>query len=229
LEQHGHEVAAVIVEPLCQGAAGMRIYSPAYLRQLRALCDQHGALLIADEIAMGMGRTGRMFAFEHAGIDPDIACLGKGLTAGYLPMSAAIVKQSIYETFTDSPEDHTFYHGHTFAGNPLAAAAARECLEIYRDENIVERAAQMAETLRDAMQVFQELPGTKNVRCLGMVAALELHDAECCQRVRKTLLGKGVLLRPLGNVLYLMLPLITPEGVLRQTVCQLEQAIRTTE
>jgi adenosylmethionine-8-amino-7-oxononanoate aminotransferase len=207
----------------------MRMHSPAYLQQLRSLCDQHGTLLIADEIAMGMGRTGRMFAFEHAGIDPDIVCLGKGLTAGYLPMSAAIVKQPIYETFNDAPQDRTFYHGHTFAGNPLAAAAARECLHVYRDENVVGRAAEMAETLRHAMQIFHELPGTKHVRCLGMVAALELEDTERCQRVRRNLLEHEVLLRPLGNVLYLMLPLITPENVLRETVCRLERAIRATE
>ncbi|MFV1966996.1 MAG: adenosylmethionine--8-amino-7-oxononanoate transaminase [Pirellulaceae bacterium] len=229
VEQHGHEIAAVIVEPLCQGAAGMRLYSAAYLRQLRPLCDQHGILLIADEIAMGMGRTGRMFAFEHAEIDPDIVCLGKGLTGGYLPMSATVVKQYIHETFADTPEDHTFYHGHTFAGNPLAAAAARECLHVYREEGIVQRAAQMGEILKEEMQIFRDTPATANLRCQGMIAAIDLDDVTRCHHVRQALLRKGILLRPLGNVIYLMLPLTTPEHVLRETVATLHQAIATQE
>ena len=134
VEEHAKELAAVIVEPLCQGAAGMRMYPAKYLRKLSELCAQNHVLLIVDEIAMGFGRTGRMFAFEHAGIDPDIVCVGKGLSGGYLPISAAVVKEEIFETFADEPEDHTFYHGHTFAGNPIAAAAAVECLNIYREE-----------------------------------------------------------------------------------------------
>ena len=155
LREHADELAAVIVEPLCQGAAGMRMYPARYLRKLGELCRENGVLLIVDEIAMGFGRTGRMFAFEHAGIDPDIVCLGKSLSGGYLPISAAVVKEEIFETFADEPEDHTFYHGHTFAGNPIAAAAAIECLNVYGEEKIVEKAARSGEVLAAALRGFQ--------------------------------------------------------------------------
>jgi adenosylmethionine-8-amino-7-oxononanoate aminotransferase len=227
--EHGSQIAALVVEPMCQGAAGMRIYSANCLREMRRLCDQHGILLIADEIAMGMGRTGRMFAYEHAEIDPDIVCLGKGLTGGYLPMSAAVVKRRIYEAFADAPEDHTFYHGHTFAGNPIAAAAALECLRIYREDAVVERAAAMGEVLQREMQIFSDSTVAIHLRCLGMLAAMELEDTASCQRVRKALLREGILLRPLGNVVYLMLPLITPEPILRETVAALYRVIAANE
>ena len=134
ITKHADELAAVIVEPLCQGAAGMKMYPADYLRQLGELCRNQNMLLIVDEIATGFGRTGRMFAFEHAGIDPDIVCVGKALSGGYLPISAAIVKDDIYQTFSDKPADHTFYHGHTFCGNPIAAAAAMEALTLYEQE-----------------------------------------------------------------------------------------------
>ena len=163
VKENANELAAVIVEPLCQGAAGMRMYPAKYLRRLGELCRENGVLLIVDEIAMGFGRTGRMFAFEHAGIDPDIVCLGKSLSGGYLPISAAVVKQEIFETFTDEPEDHTFYHGHTFAGNPIAAAAAIECLNVYGEENIVEKAARSGEVLAEHFEAFRGVPGVVNV------------------------------------------------------------------
>lgn len=131
VEKHHDTIAAVIIEPLCQCAAGMRIYPPSYLKKLSQLCRKHDILLIADEIAVGFGRTGTMFAFEQAGIDPDIVCLGKSLAGGYLPISATVVKENIYATFADLPKNHTFCHGHTFAGNPIAAATAIEVLKIF--------------------------------------------------------------------------------------------------
>lgn len=140
LADHAMEIAAVIVEPLCLGAAGMKLYGPAWLCRLDETCKALKIPLIVDEIAMGFGRTGRMFAFEHAGIDPDIVCVGKALTAGYLPMSATIVRDDIYKTFTDEPEDHTFYHGHTWSGNPIAAAAALATLAVFEQEQLVQRA-----------------------------------------------------------------------------------------
>ncbi len=220
LEQHAAQVAAVIVEPLCQGAAGMRMYAPACLAKLAELCRQHKVLLIVDEIAVGFGRTGRMFAFEHAGIQPDIVCLGKGLSGGYLPISATVVQESIFESFNDRPADHTFYHGHTFAGNPIAAALALEVLNVYRDEAIVERADRMGLVLRRQMERFADLPGVERIRCLGMIAALDLQDARGfpsparAGAVRATLLARGILIRPLGNVVYLMPPLIIGEDEL---------------
>ncbi|MCG2661214.1 MAG: adenosylmethionine--8-amino-7-oxononanoate transaminase, partial [Kiritimatiellae bacterium] len=178
LKKHAAEIAAVIVEPMCQGAAGMRIYAPACLAKMAALCRKHDVLLIADEIAMGFGRTGRMFAFEHAGIDPDIVCLGKGLAGGYLPMSATIVREALYETFTDQPTDHTFYHGHTFAGNPVAAAVALETLRIYEEDRIVERAREAGERLQTALAPIRGLSGVRDVRGLGLVAAVELAESK---------------------------------------------------
>ena len=233
LSELSGELAAVVVEPHCQGAAGMRIYSPAYLKQLAELCKEHNVLLIVDEIAMGFGRTAKMFSFEHAAIDPDIVCLGKGLSGGYLPVSAAVTKERIYETFADKPVDHTFYHGHTFAGNPLGMTAALTCLEIYDEDGIVEQAAAKGCVLAEAFEKFKDLPGVENVRNLGMIAAFDVKDgadgtpgAELAQRVRRDLMKHEVLLRPLGNVLYLMPPLITPEDVLRDAARKLFEAMR---
>jgi len=232
VEKHHDKIAAVIVEPLCQCAAGMRIYPPAYLKKLAQLCRSHDILLIADEIAVGFGRTGAMFAFEQAGIDPDIVCLGKSLSGGYLPISAAIVKEHIYASFADSPADRTFYHGHTFAGNPIACAAALEVLKIYKEENIVERARQKGEMMKAGMAAFQSLPGVKNVRCLGMIAAVELdsdgrHPARI-KAIRESLLNQGILVRPLGNVIYLMPPLTTPDDLLTKATRLLAEALKST-
>lgn len=232
-KNHAHELAAVIVEPLCQGAAGMRIYSPEYLVRLGSLCSEHNVLLIADEIAVGFGRTGRMFAFEHAGINPDIVCIGKGLSAGCLPISATIVKEKLFETFGDKPEDHTFYHGHTFAGNPIAAAVAIEVLNIYEKESIVKNADRLGRILKEEMGIFESLPEVSNVRCLGMIAAIELSNSSDTslspKEIQLYMLKRGILIRPLGNVVYLMLPLVTPEDLLRKTVKTLYGAVKNME
>jgi adenosylmethionine-8-amino-7-oxononanoate aminotransferase len=224
LRENASELAAVIVEPLCQGAAGMKMYPAKYLRKLGELCRENRLLLIVDEIAMGFGRTGRMFAFEHAGIDPDIVCVGKSLTGGYLPMSAAVVKEEIFNTFFDEPEDHTFYHGHTFAGNPIAAAAAIECLNIYREEKIVERADRLGQSLAARFEAFKDLPGVTKVRCLGMIGAFDLTEkhgetgAQRAQRLSMAMLKKKVLVRPLDATVYLMLPLVTDDEVMAGAV-----------
>lgn len=220
LEEHSAELAAVIVEPLCQGAAGMRIYAPKYLQRLAQLCKERDVLLIVDEIAMGFGRTGMMFAFERAGIDPDIVCIGKGLSGGYLPISAAVVKEAIRKTFADKPDDHTFYHGHTFAGNPIACAAAIETLKIYEEDNIVRSGAAKGKLLGSQLADMRGLACVVDVRSLGMVAAVELKSGELAARVRRELFDKGILIRPLGSVVYFMPPLVTPESVLAElTTC----------
>jgi adenosylmethionine-8-amino-7-oxononanoate aminotransferase len=224
LAQHGPDLAAVIVEPLCQGAAGMRIYSPDYLRRLAAACQRHDVLLIIDEIAVGMGRTGRMFAFEHAGISPDIVCLGKGLSGGYLPLSATVVKTGIFDTFSDTPHDNTFYHGHTFAGNPLACASALETLAIYEEDNIVSHSQQLGEILKEELRPLADLPAVSGLRTLGMIGAFEVRDAA---KIRDRLSSRHrVLTRPLGNVLYLMLPLNVEESLVRDTVRAVVAATR---
>jgi adenosylmethionine-8-amino-7-oxononanoate aminotransferase len=225
-ERHARELAAVIIEPLCQGAAGMRVYSPEYLRLLEQLCKEKDVLLIVDEIAVGFGRTGKMFAFQHRDIKPDMICLGKSLAGGYLPISATVVKNKIFETFTDQPKDCTFYHGHTFSGNPIAAAAALETLRIYKQEAIAEQAQQRGSLLKDQMGSFLDLPHVIDVRCLGMIGAVELDDKLWrAQSIRERLLHNGILIRPLGNVVYLMPPLITPEDILTQTVEALYKAV----
>ncbi len=234
LKQHAHELAAVILEPMCQGSGGMRIQNPEYLRRLSQLCREEGVLLIADEIAVGMGRTGKMFACDHAGIAADIVCLGKSLSAGYLPISAAVARTSIYETFRDTPEDHTFYHGHTFAGNPIAAAAAVETLRVYAEEGIVAQSAAMGNVLAEVLKPLATLPGVRNIRSLGMIGVVELDDdkegrgTRRAIQVRDRLRENGILLRPLGPVIYVMPPLITPEPVLRYLVQAVGKVIAET-
>jgi len=230
VRDHAHELAAVIVEPLCQCAGGMRIYPAEYLRRLAALCREQDILLIADEVAVGFGRTGRMFAFEHAGVLPDMVCVGKSLSAGYLPISATLVKQTIYETFTDAPEDRTFYHGHTFAGNPIAAAAAVETLRVFEEERIVERAEAMGRVLAEELSALRGRAGVRNVRSLGMIGVVELEEgrgagAARAARVRDRLRAEGILLRPLGAIIYVMPPLIVEEAVLRDLIRRLARSI----
>jgi len=210
----GREIAALIVEPLCQGASGMRFYSSDYLRFLHGLARAHGALFIVDEIAVGFGRLGTWFAFEQAGIDPDIVCLGKALTAGYLPLSAAVARDEIYETFADGAPDRTFYHGHTFAGNPLGAAAALAALDIYEKENIPARAAELAPRLSAALAPLRGGGGVREVRTRGLVGAIELDSAARARAARRRLQQRHILCRPLGPVVYLMPPLTITAGEL---------------
>jgi adenosylmethionine-8-amino-7-oxononanoate aminotransferase len=233
IAEHAHELAAVIVESMCLGAAGMKMYPAKCLRKLSELCRKNRVLLIVDEIAMGFGRTGRMFAFEHAGIDPDIVCIGKGLSGGYLPISGAVVKEEIFDTFADQPLDHTFYHGHTFAGNPLAAAVALECLNIYREDNIVLKAQSGGNVLAQSLEPLRKVSGVDNLRCLGMIAAFELSDKENisgperARRICLDMLKKGILIRPLGATLYLMLTLITDEALIAKTAASLLNSVRS--
>ena len=218
--EHGHETVAMIVEPLLQGSAGMRIYPEEYLRKLRVLCDAHDVLLIADEIATGFGRTGRLFACERAGITPDIMCLSKGLTGGYMPMSITIVKEKIYEAFyADWSEGKAFMHSHTYAGNPLGCAAALAVLDILDEENILERAAETARWLTERMtEVFGTHPNVGEIRHIGLIHAVELVEDRGEKRpfdgkrrlgyaIYRRALKHGLLLRPLGDVLYFNPPL----------------------
>ncbi|MFZ4398370.1 MAG: aspartate aminotransferase family protein, partial [Kiritimatiellia bacterium] len=220
--EHAHELAALIVEPLCMAAGGIRIYQPECLRRLAKLCADHQVLLIVDEVATGFGRTGRMFAFQHAGIRPDIICLGKALSAGYLPISATLARREIAETFSDQPEDHTLCHSHTFSGNPIAAAAALATLDVFRDEHVVTQAVAGGALLAAELSVLAGRAGVRNVRTLGMIAAVELEPARNASdevaraaRLRERMRADGVLVRPLGPVLYVMPPLTTPLALLR--------------
>ena len=210
----------MIVEPLLQGSAGMRIYPEEYLRKLRALCDAHDVLLIADEIATGFGRTGRLFACERAGITPDLMCLSKGLTGGYMPMSITVVKEKIYEAFyADWSEGKAFMHSHTYAGNPLGCAAALAVLDILDEENVLEQAEHTAAWLTERMtEAFGAHPNVGEIRHIGLIHAVELVENRVEKRpfdsarrlgygIYRRALKNGLLLRPLGNVLYFNPPL----------------------
>ena len=224
-EKYGAETAAIIVEPLLQGSAGMKIYPALYLKKLRELCNKYNVHLIADEIATGYGRTGKMFAFNHAGVSPDIMCLSKGLTGGYMPMSIAITTQEIYDAFYDDYlKGKAFMHSHTYAGNPLACSAAIEVLKILREENIIEKATQKAIYFNQIIkEKFLPLANVGEVRSIGLINAIELVKDKTTKesfdyrkrtgyQIYKKALEKGVLLRPLGDVIYFNPPLIIQES-----------------
>lgn len=227
LEQHGHETAAFIVEPLLQGAAGMRIYPPLYLKKLREACDRYNVLLIADEIATGYGRTGKMFACGHAGISPDLMCISKGLTGGYMPMAITITTQKVFDAFyADYSQGKAFMHSHTYSGNPLACSLALEVLRILEEENILVKAAQSAVYLHQKLQdSLGSHPRVGEIRHIGLINGIELvADRECKEgfdpahrtgyQIYKRALQKGLILRPLGDVLYFNPPLIiTPREI----------------
>ena len=218
--QFGSETCAFLVEPLVQGAAGMKMYPPIYLKKLRAACDQYQVLLLDDEIAMGFGRTGWMFACQHADIVPDIMCLSKGLTGGYLPMALVVTNQSIYDAFYDDYGTHkAFVHSHTYSGNPLACAAAVEVLKILREDHILDTAKQNAPYFsRLVNDTLKNCNYVGDIRSIGLINAVELvADKQNKQpfdpklrigyQIYKKALEKGVVLRPIGDVLYFNPPL----------------------
>lgn len=214
LEAHADTVAAVVLEPMVQGAAGMRTYDAEYLRRARQLCDRHDTFLICDEVFTGYGRTGPMWASQHAGVTPDVLCTAKGFSGGMLPMAATLATERIFEGFLGAPE-RAFYYGHTFCGNPLGAAVAREVLRVYAEEHILERAKPKAEAIAEAFSAMRELPGVARTRALGMVGALDLggeggYLADAGWRVYAEALERGAYLRPLGSVVYVTPSLTIP-------------------
>jgi adenosylmethionine---8-amino-7-oxononanoate aminotransferase len=226
LAQHAHEACAVIIEPLVQCAAGMRMYDPVYLALLREACERHDVHLIADEIAVGFGRTGTMFACEQAGIRPDFMCLSKGLTSGYLPLSAVLTTEPVYRAFYDDyVKLNAFLHSHSFTGNPLACAAALASLAIFREDRTLERNRTLAQHMGARARELADHPHVAEVRQRGMIVAIELVADKAGRRpypwqerrglrVYRHALTRGVLLRPIGNVVYLMPPyVITPEEI----------------
>ena len=227
IERHAGKLAAVIVEPLCLGSAGMKIYPAGYLTKLADCCAANKVLLIVDEIAMGFGRTGKRFAFNHADIDPDMVCVGKALTAGYMPLSACIVKDKIYNTFSDTPVDHTFYHGNTFAGHPIGCAAALAALDIYEAEDTVARAAELAEKMKQWMLPIADLSCVKELRFLGLIGVVELKSkfSPLVAKIKQHLFEQGYLFRPLGTVFYLMPPLVISEKELKAAIDALNQSL----
>ena len=228
LERHASETCAVIVEPLVQCAGSMRMYDPVYLSLLREACDRYQVHLIADEIAVGFGRTGTLFACEQAGISPDFLCLSKGLTGGYLPLCAVLTTDPVYAAFYDDYENLTaFLHSHSYTGNALACRAALATLDIFDEDAVLERNRVLATTMAEASAHFKDHPHVAEVRQTGMILAIEMARDKATRepypwqerrglQVYRHGLEAGVLLRPLGNVVYFMPPyVITPEEIRR--------------
>ena len=226
LQKHAGEVCALILEPLVQCAGGMRMHDPIYLRRARELCDAHGIFLIADEIAVGFGRTGTLFACEQAGVQPDLLCLSKGLTGGFLPLAAVLATQEIYDGFLDDSRERAFLHSHSYTGNPLACTAALASLAIFRDDDVLARNRLTAARMGELAAPLAALPHVAEVRQTGMIMAIELaRDANrntpfdpalrIGLRMYCAALERGVVLRPLGDTLYWMPPYCIDEAQLQ--------------
>jgi adenosylmethionine-8-amino-7-oxononanoate aminotransferase len=220
LAGRSHEIAAVIVEPLLQGAGGMIVHPEEFLSGIRRLTAAHDVLLIADEVLTGFGRTGRMFACERAGVVPDLMCVAKGLTGGFLPLAATITTDRVHDAFTGADHSRAFFHGHSYTANPIACAAANANLQIFDSEPVFDRIAAIESVHAARLPALAAHPGVADVRHIGTVAAIELKvpDAGYLSSLRPRLyeffLNRGVLLRPLGNVVYVLPPYVITTGQL---------------
>lgn len=237
-ESYAEETCAIIVEPLLQGSAGMRMYPPIYLKKLRSLCDQYNVLFIADEIATGFGRTGKMFACDHANITPDIMCISKGLTGGYMPMAITITTDQIYDQFyADYKEGKAFMHSHTYSGNPLGCSAALAVQKILREDDILKLAAKRSSYLTDKLNdALLNHPNVGEIRHIGLIHAIELvtdkkkktgfdSSLRIGYQIYKKALKHGLILRPLGNVLYFNPPLVINEEEIDEAINRCLRAI----
>jgi adenosylmethionine-8-amino-7-oxononanoate aminotransferase len=223
LREYDGQVAAVVVEPLVQGAAGILTHPDGYLRAVRELCDRHGVLMIVDEVATGFGRTGRMFACEHEDVAPDLMCLAKGITGGYLPLAATLTTERVYEGFLGEFQDfRTFFHGHTYTGNPLACAAAIATLNVFEQEDTIAKLQPKIELLERALQRVRGIPTVREVRQRGFMVGIELADfpvdARMGHHVTLAARERGAIVRPLGDVVVLMPPLSIRTADLRRLV-----------
>ncbi len=231
LEEHGDEVAAVAIEPLIQGAAGMKVWPSGLLAETRRLCDEHGALLIADEVMTGFGRTGTMFACEQEQVTPDFLCLAKGLSGGYMPLAATLTTERVFEAFLgDYSERKTFFHGHSFTGNPMGCAAALGSLAVFEEERTLEKLQPKIALLAAELEKFRALKPVVATRQCGFIGAVEVGPypwetkagIRVCERAREL----GVLTRPIGNVIVIMPPLCVTEEELRRICDVLRQAVK---
>jgi adenosylmethionine-8-amino-7-oxononanoate aminotransferase len=233
LAERGDKIAAVIVEPLLQGAGGMIVHPVEFLQKVRALCTKHDVMLIADEVLTGFGRTGKMFACDLAGVTPDLMCLSKGITGGFLTMGVTLCRDRVENAFRSEDRKHTFYHGHSYTGNALACAAANASLQIFDDEPVFDRIAMIARIHAERLEQFRKLHEVGQTRQIGTIGAIELRaeDAGYLSAMRPKLyqffLERGVLLRPLGNVVYVLPPYVISAGELHRVYDVIEEAIQT--
>jgi adenosylmethionine---8-amino-7-oxononanoate aminotransferase len=233
LEERGPHIAAVIVEPLLQAAGGMIVHPVEFLQKVRKLCDARDVLLIADEVLTGFGRTGKMFACDLAGIAPDLMCVSKGITGGFMAMGVTLCGEHVASAFNDGNRSHTFYHGHSYTGNALACAAANANLKIFDDEPVFDRIANIARTTAERLQQFGRMPQVGDTRQIGTIGAIELRadDAGYLSAMRPKLynffLERGVLLRPLGNVVYVLPPYVISPEELHRAYDVIQEAIET--
>ena len=239
LKDHHKEIAALIIEPLVQGAAGMITQPPGFLQGVRELCTSYGVLMIADEVAVGFGRTGKMFACEHEGVRPDLMVLAKGITGGYLPLAATLTTEEVYGAFLgEYHEFKTFFHGHTYTGNPLACAAALANLEVFEKDKTLEQLAPKIAFLSQKLEEYNDLPAVGDVRQRGFMTGIELvADKETKApfppqermgfKVIMEARKRGVIIRPLGDVIVIMPPLSITEGELEELIAVIYQSIKT--
>jgi adenosylmethionine---8-amino-7-oxononanoate aminotransferase len=230
LQERSDEIAALIVEPLVQGAGGMRMYHPIFLSEAKRLCELYGVHFIADEILVGFGRTGSMFACEQANITPDFLVLSKGLTGGYLPLSVVLTTESVYGSFyCEYNPARSFLHSHSYTGNALACAAANATLDIFESEKVIEKNRKSIEHISQQLRRFESIKRVKEVRQCGMIAAIELEGFDPCERIglkiHRRCLEEGVLIRPLGSVIYVMTPYVIKPDELTKVFDAIEKAV----
>jgi adenosylmethionine-8-amino-7-oxononanoate aminotransferase len=226
------KIAAVIVEPMLQGAGGMIVWPGEFLAGARALCNRYDTLMIADEVLTGFGRTGLMFASEHAAARPDLLCLSKALTAGYLPLAVTAATERIYEAFLDENRAKAFYHGHSYTANPLACAVALASLDLFESEGTLERVRAIERRFRTRLEPIRKLDGVGDTRVIGGVAAIELATGEggyldsIGPRLAEAFVARGLLLRPLGNVVYFMPPYVITDPQIDWAFDQVEDVLK---